>query len=214
MTPRTRRPVGPAALAAVLLLALSACTSAAPSPSVIMLDPGASASNLAMGMSETEYSPAKPEPPLQLTDQNGQAFDITSLRGTPVFVFFGYTHCTDVCPTTLADLRTAIAQSGLPAKVVFVTVDPARDTAAVMKSYLDLYQAGFIGLTGTAAEIATAAAAWGVQYSAGPADSSGNYEVTHTSDVFLVDASGMLRNHIFAGAGSPLIATILKQVSG
>ncbi len=178
-----------------------------------MLDPAASAGNAAMGIRETQYNPAKPEPPLQLTDQNGQPFDLASLKGTPAFVYFGYTHCTDICPATLADLRTAIAQAGLPAKVVFVTVDPARDTAPVMKSYLDAYKAGFIGLTGTAAQIATAAAAWGVQYSAGPADSSGNYEMSHTTDVYLVDASGMLRNHIFYGAGSSLIAQILKQVS-
>jgi protein SCO1/2 len=196
-----------------LVFALAACTSTAPAPSVIMLNPGASASNAAMGVRETTYTPAKPEPPLTLTDQNGQPFNLTSLKGTPVFVFFGYTHCTDVCPTTLADVRTAIQQAGVPAKVVFVTVDPARDTAPVMKSYLDAYKAGFIGLTGTAEQIATAAAAWGVSYSAEPADSSGNYEMTHTSEVYLVDASGMLRNHIFFGAGSTLIADILKQVN-
>ncbi len=196
------------------MFTLAACSSsAAPSSSVIMLDPAASASNAAMGVRETEYTPAKPEPPLQLTDQDGQPFDLTSLKGTPVFVYFGYTHCTDICPTTLADLRTAIAQAALPAKVVFVTVDPARDTAPVMKSYLDAYKAGFIGLTGTAEQIAAAAAAWGVQYSAEPADSSGNYEMSHTTDVYLVDGSGMLRNHIFYGAGSSLIAQILTQVS-
>lgn len=213
MTPQTHRPIGPAALALAILLTLAACSSAAPSPSIIMLDPAASASNAAMGVRETAYNPAKPEPPLQLTDQNGQPFDLTSLKGTPTFIYFGYTHCADVCPTTLVDLRTAIQQAGLPAKVVFVTIDPARDTVAAMKTYVDAYKAGFIGLTGTAEQIATAAAAWDVTYSAGPADSNGNYDMTHTSDVFLVDASGMLRNHIFFGAGSTLIATILKQVS-
>jgi protein SCO1 len=198
----------------MLLFTLAACSSgAAPSASVIMLDPAASANNAAMGVRETQYNPAKPEPTLQLTDQDGQPFDLTSLKGTPVFVYFGFTHCTDICPTTLADLRTAIAQSALAAKVVFVTVDPARDTAPVMKSYLDAYKAGFIGLTGTAEQIATAAAAWGVQYSKGPVDSNGDYDMSHTTDVYLVDASGMLRNHIFYGAGSTLIAQILKQVS-
>ncbi len=212
MTPRTRRLIG-SALAAVLLLTLAACSAGAPSPSVIMLDPAASASNAAMGERETTYNPAKREPPLALTDQDGQPFDLASLRGTPVFVYFGYTHCPDVCPTTLVDLRTAIQQAALPAKVVFVTVDPARDTVSAMKTYLDAYKAGFIGLTGTPDQIATAAAAWGVQYHAEPADSTGNYAMSHTSEVYLVDASGMLRNHIFFGAGSTLIATILKQVS-
>jgi protein SCO1/2 len=130
-----------------------------------------------------------------------------------VFVYFGYTHCPDVCPTTLADVRAAIGAAGVPAKLVMVTVDPARDNPAWMKTYLDAYKAGFIGLTGTDAQIAAAAAAWGVAYSAEPADSNGNYAMTHTSDVYLVDASGMLRNHIFFGAGSTLIAQILKSVA-
>ncbi len=212
MTSRTSRLARLAVTLAAATIALAGCSASAPAPSVIMLDP--SATQGAMGARETAYNPPRPEPPLQLTDQDGQPFDLTSLLGTPVFVYFGYTHCPDVCPTTLVDLRTAIGQAGLPAKVVFVTVDPARDTAAVMKSYLNAYKAGFIGLTGTADQIAAAAAAWAVQYHAEPADSNGDYAMSHTSDVFLVDPSGKLRNHIFFGAGSPMIADLLKQVSG
>jgi protein SCO1 len=197
----------------VLALAAAACTGsgAAPTSSVIMLAP---ASNGAMGQRDTAYTPARPAPALQLTDQDGKPFDLASLRGQPVFVYFGYTHCPDICPTTLADVRAAIAQADVPAKVVMVTIDPARDNAAWMKTYLNAYKAGFIGLTGTDAQIATAAQAWGVSYQAQPADSSGNYAMMHTSDVYLVDAGGMLRNHIFFGAGSGLIAQILKSVSG
>jgi protein SCO1/2 len=200
-----------ALLPLALALGLAACSASAPTPSVVML---AGATAPPMGQRDTVYDPAKPAPALQLTDQDGRPFDLTSLRGTPVFVYFGYTHCTDVCPTTLADVRAAIKQAGLPAKVVMVTVDPARDSPAWMKTYLDAYKAGFIGLTGTDAQIAATAAAWGVSYSAEPADSSGNYEMTHTTDVFLVDGAGILRNHIFFGAGSSLIAQILKTVSG
>ena len=205
----TRVRVGALALAATMVI--GGCTGAAPTPSVVMLAP---TTNAPMGVRDTVYSPAEPEPPLQLTDQDGQPFDLASFRGTPVFVYFGYTHCPDVCPTTLADLRTAIQTAGLPAKVVFVTVDPARDNAAWIKRYLDAFKAGFIGLTGTPVQIATAAAAWGVRYQAQPADSQGNYAMIHTSDVFLVDGQGMLRNHIFFGAGSAMIASILRQVSG
>jgi len=204
--------MGPVGLlvALVLGLVLAACSGAAAAPSVMML-PGATTA--AMGTRDTSYNPARPAPALALTDQGGKPFDLTSLRGTPVFVYFGYTHCPDVCPTTLADVRAAIQQAGLPAKVVMVTVDPARDNAAWMKTYLDAYKAGFIGLTGTDTQIAAAAAAWDVAYKAEPADSNGNYAMTHTSDVYLVDASGMLRNHIFFGAGSTLIAQILKGVA-
>ena len=211
LSARTRRLARPAALLAAIVLALAACSGAAPTPSVLML-PGATTPP--MGTRDTAYNPARPAPALALTDQDGKPFDLTSLRGTPVFVYFGYTHCPDVCPTTLADVRAAIAQAGIPAKLVMVTVDPARDSPAWMKTYLEAYKAGFIGLTGSDAQIAAAAAAWGVSYKAEPADSNGNYVMDHTSDVYLVDASGMLRHHIFFGAGSTLIAQILKSVAG
>ncbi len=193
------------------MLAVAACSGASPTPSVVML-PGATTPP--MGARDTAYSPARPAPALQLTDQDGRPFDLTSLRGAPVFVYFGYTHCPDVCPTTLADVRAAIQQAGVPAKLVFVTVDPARDNAAWMKTYLAAYKAGFIGLTGSADQIAATAAAWGVSYKAEPADSSGDYAMMHSSDVYLVDGAGILRNHIFFGAGSALIARILKGVTG
>ncbi len=206
-----RRLVGGIGLVAVLV-SLAGCGSAAPSPSIVMLSPNGT--QAAMGVRDTVYNPPRPAPALQLTDQDGKAFDLASLRGTPVFVYFGYTHCPDVCPTTLADLRAAIQAANLPAKVVFVTVDPARDTAPAMKQYVDAYQAGFIGLTGSPAQIATAAAAWGAQYQQGPVDSLGNYPMIHSTDVYLVDPSGTLRNHIFFGASSGLVADLLREVSG
>jgi protein SCO1/2 len=207
---RVLMPLAVLALVLALAIGLAACSGAAATPSVMML-PGATTPP--MGARDTAYNPARPAPQLQLTDQDGKPFDLTSLRGTPVFVYFGYTHCPDVCPTTLADVRAAIQQAAVTAKVVMVTVDPARDSASWMKTYLDAYKAGFIGLTGTDAQIAAAAAAWGVSYKAEPADSNGNYAMTHTSEVYLVDASGTLRNHIFFGAGSSMIAQILKGVA-
>jgi protein SCO1/2 len=192
-----------------LALTLAACSgTAAPSASVYMLS---QASSAPMGQRDTAYPSPKAAPPLQLTDQDGQPFDLTSLKGTPVFVYFGYTHCPDVCPTTLADVRAAIQQAGVPAKLIMVTIDPARDNPAWMKTYLDAYKAGFIGLTGTDAQIAAAAKAWGVGYQAEHADSNGNYAMIHTSETYLVDSAGLLRDHIFFGAGSPLIAQILQR---
>jgi protein SCO1/2 len=210
--PRASRPARLASLLAATAVALAGCGAGAPTPSVIMLDPASP--QAAMGERDTAYSPVRPAPELKLTDQTGQPFDLASLHGTPVFVYFGYTHCPDICPTTLVDLRTAIKAANLPAKVVFVTVDPARDTPAAMQMYLDAYKAGFIGLTGTDAQIAAAAAAWGVSYRAEPADSAGNYAMSHTTDVYLVDGQGMLRNHIFFGAGTQLIDDLLRQASG
>ncbi len=202
-----RLSAGLAVLAAVLL---AGCSSGAPALTAL---PGGEITPPPMGQRDTVYDPARPAPPLQLTDQDGQPFDLASLRGTPVLVYFGYTHCPDICPTTLVDLRTAIAAFGKPAKVVFVTVDPARDTPPAMKSYLDAYKAGFIGLTGTAGQIAAAAKAWGVGYAAEPADSSGNYAMSHTDETYLVDASGQLRNHIFFGAPTDMVVSLLRAAT-
>jgi protein SCO1/2 len=167
-----------------------------------------------LGARETAYDPPRPAPALRLTDGNGKPFDLASLRGRPVFVYFGYTHCPDVCPTTLADLRAAIKKAGVDAKVVFVTIDPARDNAAAMKQYTDYYKAGYTGLTGTADEIAKTAEAWGVTYQQLPSDSASGYAMAHSTDAYLVDAEGQLRHHIFFGAGPDLIANALREVAG
>ncbi|MFN8631278.1 MAG: SCO family protein [Chloroflexota bacterium] len=201
---------------AVLLLLLpaillAACGASTPAFTAI---PGGALTPPPMGERDTVYNPARPAPELKLTDQDGKPFDLASLRGTIVLVYFGYTHCPDICPTTLVDLRTAVQQFGKPVKVVFVTVDPARDTAPAIKTYLDAYKAGFIGLTGTDAQIAAAAKAWGVGYRAEPADSLGNYPMTHTTESYLVDASGQLRNHIFFGAPSDLVVKLLTTAAG
>jgi len=215
-TPDTRRArratlVAPTALAAlVLALLLAGCSVGAPALTAFPGTP----TPPPMGLQDTVYNPPLPAPPLKLTDQNGQPFDLASLRGTMTFVYFGYTHCPDICPTTLADLRTAVGASGLPVKTVFVTVDPKRDTSAALKSYLDAYKAGFIGLTGSDTQIAAAAAAWGVGYQAEPPDSNGNYAMDHTTETFLVDASGQLRNHIFFGAPTTLIVQALQTAAG
>ena len=195
-------------LASVLL---AACGSSGPAFTAL---PGGAETPPPVTAADTVYDPARPAPDLALTDQAGQPFDLASLRGTMALVYFGYTHCPDVCPTTLADMRTAVTAFGKPAKVVFVTIDPARDTPPVLTTYLDAFKAGFIGLTGTDAQIAAVAKAWGVGYSAEPADSSGSYSMIHTSETYLVDASGQLRNHIPFGATSDFVASLLRTASG
>jgi protein SCO1/2 len=194
-------------IALAVAASLAACTGAAPSSTTV---PAVTPAPL--GQRDTAYVPPRPAPALQLTDQDGQPFDLTSLRGAPVLVFFGYTHCADICPTTMADLRSAVRLVASPVHVVFVTIDPDRDNAAAMKQYVDYYQAGFIGLTGSDAQIAAAAAAWGVSYAKLPADAAGNYVMDHSTDVYLVDANGVLQDRIFYGAGPQLIAQLLRAV--
>ena len=167
-----------------------------------------------LGVRTTAYDPARPAPALLLTDQDGQPFDLASMRGRPVFVYFGYTNCPDVCPTSLTDLRAGIRASGVDATVVFVTVDPARDDAAAMKRYVDYYEAGFIGLTGTETEIAEAAAAWGISYRRLESGSASGYAMAHSAEAYLVDAEGTLRHHLFFGNPVELIAERLREVAG
>ena len=167
-----------------------------------------------LGARETAYDPPRPAPALRLTDQDGRPFDLASLRGRPVLVYFGYTHCPDVCPTTLADIRDALRLLDDPVGVVFVTVDPARDDAPAMKQYVDYYQSGFIGLTGSEAEIAAVADAWGVSYAKLESTSAAGYAMAHSTETYLVDAEGMLRHHLFFGASPELIAERIREVAG
>ena len=209
-------PPGPAAVVVIAFatILVAACGGGAarnPWPTPVFVE---AVTQAPMGRRETAYDPPRPAPALRLTDGEGKPFDLASLRGRPVFVYFGYTHCPDVCPTTLADLRAGIKESGVDAKVVFTTIDPARDDAAAMKQYTDYYKAGYTGLTGTADEIARAAEAWGVTYQRLPSDSASGYAMAHSTDAYLVDAEGQLRHHIFFGAGPDLIADKLREVAG
>jgi protein SCO1/2 len=163
---------------------------------------------------DTAVVPPAPAPPLRLTDQDGRPFDLGSLRGEPVLVFFGYTHCPDVCPTSLADVRDALELIDEKVGVVFVTVDPARDDTAAMKQYVGYYQAGFIGLTGSEDEIRAAAGAWGVSYAKIESTSASGYAMAHTADAFLVDAEGRLRHRIWFGAGPEVIAARVNGLAG
>jgi protein SCO1/2 len=162
---------------------------------------------------DTAVRPTVPAPPLRLTDQDGRPFDLASLRGEPVIVFFGYTHCPDVCPTTLADVRDALKLAREKVGVVFVTIDPERDDAAAMKQYVGYYQSGFYGLTGTPDEIRTAAGAWGVSYARVDSGSAGGYAMAHTADAYIVDAEGRLRHRIWFGAGPVVFAARLDGLA-
>jgi protein SCO1 len=167
-----------------------------------------------IGSRETAVDPPVAAPPLVLVDQDGKPFDLESLRGSgPVFVYFGYTHCPDVCPTTLADIRAGIKKAGVPATVVFATIDPARDDAAAMKQYTSFYGDNYMGLTGSAVQIARAAADWGVQYRKLPSESDTGYPMAHSTEAYLLDADLMMRHRIFFGAGPDLIAEKLLEVA-
>jgi len=197
------------ALLLASLVIVVGCASAASAPNA-----APPATQAPLGVRETAYDPPRPAPPLVLTDQDGRSFDLASLRGRPVLVYFGYAHCPDVCPATLADVRDALELVDGPVGVVFVTVDPARDDAAAIRQYVGYYGADFVGLTGTEEAIAAAAADWGVSYTRLESESAAGYAMAHSTDTYLVDADGTLRHHLFFGASPELIAERIRDVAG
>lgn len=156
-------------------------------------------------------------PVLRLTDSTGTAFDLAAQKGKVVLIFFGYTHCPDVCPTTLVDWRKAAAALGpavSDARFVFVTVDPERDTPAVAQRYAARFSPDFIGLSGTRAEIDSTLARWKLAaFRDGiPGDTSSSYTVSHPSQVFVIDPDGKLRLLHRAGLTPTQIAADIKAL--
>jgi protein SCO1/2 len=143
------------------------------------------------------FDPPRQAPEFSLPGSNGAPVRLSAFRGKVVALGFGYTSCPDVCPTTLADLARARKKLGAAAndfQVVYVTVDPERDSAAVLRAYLAAFDPAFLGATGAPAELAQVRKAYGIQ--ATRTEPRGNppmYFVHHSSYVYLIDRSGSLR---------------------
>jgi protein SCO1/2 len=155
----------------------------------------------------------RPAPPIRLEDQDEQPFDLADLEGTPVFVFFGYTHCPDVCPATVGRVGQAMEAYGGPVRAVFVTVDPERDTPASLREYVRYLAKGFVTTTGTAEQIATAAAAWDVRYARVASETGEGYSMSHTADVFVVDAAGSVRAKLPFGTEADAMTAVLRAIA-
>jgi protein SCO1 len=130
--------------------------------------------------------------PFQLEDQNGKPFSNQDMKGRPFLVFFGFTHCPDICPTTLFDISQVLRKLGPDAGrtgALFITVDPQRDTSAVMKDYLSNFDPHLVGLTGSQAQIDAAIKAYRVYAKKIPLE-NGDYTMDHTAVVYLMDKDG------------------------
>jgi protein SCO1/2 len=130
--------------------------------------------------------------PFTLTDADGQSFASSRLTGKPAAIFFGFTHCPDVCPTTLArltKLRRQLGKGDEALSVVFITVDPERDTPAELKTYASMFDSPVISLTGSVADIERVKKVYGVFSQKAP-QPGGGYSVDHTATVFLMDRDG------------------------
>jgi protein SCO1 len=153
-----------------------------------------------------------PAPPLALTDQDGAPFDLAALRGFPVLVFFGYTHCPDVCPATVGTVGLAMEAFGSPVRALFVTIDPERDTPAWLHEYVRYLAPGFSAVTGSPAQVAGVAAAWSVRYARVETGTPGAYSMSHTADVVLVDGGGTLRARFPFGTSANAMTATLRAV--
>ena len=130
--------------------------------------------------------------PFKLIDQEGRTVTDQDLRGRPFLVFFGFTHCPDVCPTALFEISEVLGKLGPDAQKVsalFVTIDPERDSPAQMKDYLSSFDPHLLGLTGDPAAIAAVAKEYRVYVKKVPLD-NGNYTMDHTALVYLMDKDG------------------------
>jgi protein SCO1/2 len=150
----------------------------------------------------TPLSQPIPAADFTLTDQHGQPFRLSEQRGKVVLLFFGYTSCPDVCPTTLSAWKRVHEELGDEAgrvRFVFVTVDPARDTPERLGLHVDLFNPDFVGLTGTPEELEAVYQAYGVHYEKVEAPESAlGYLVNHTSSDYVIDPQGNWRlRHTF-----------------
>jgi protein SCO1/2 len=126
----------------------------------------------------------------------GKPMSLSDFRGKYLLIYFGYTFCPDVCPLTLSDLKTAVATLGADAErvqVLFISVDPARDTVAQLASYLPHFNPTFLGMTGDSETILQAATQFGIFYDSQQSTSTAYYTVDHTSTVVVVDPEGYVR---------------------
>ncbi len=142
---------------------------------------------------------AKPLKNFSLIDHNNQVFNLSSVKGKWSFMFFGYTHCPDVCPLAMQVMKNVwnnpelkkLTENNL--KMIFVSVDPDRDTPELLKSYVQYYHPKFIGVTGKAEQIDNITGQLGILYGFDDPNENGDYNVSHSGQIILIDPQGNMR---------------------
>ena len=153
--------------------------------------------------------------PFNLTASTGKPFSSAQLNGKPAAIFFGFTHCPDVCPTTLARLTRLRRQLGKgedALSIVFISVDPERDTPAEVDNYMKLYDSPVIGLTGSPAQIEQVKKQFGI-YSRKAPQPGGGYSVDHTATVILLDRNGQFSSTLSPEEGNQVALDKLKRIT-
>jgi protein SCO1/2 len=150
-----------------------------------------------------------------LTDQNGQRRTLEEFRGKLVFVFFGFTHCPDVCPTTLAEMAgimKALGPESERLQVVFITLDPERDTPELLASFVPAFHPSFLGLTGDQATIDKVAKDFKVFAQKVPGKDGKSYTIDHTAGSYVFDAQGRIRLFVRHGQPDDALLKDLRQL--
>lgn len=150
-----------------------------------------------------------------LTDHNGQVRTLADFKGKVVAVFFGYVHCPDVCPTTLADFSLALQQLGPQAErvqVIFVTVDPQRDTPDLLKQFVPAFNPGFLGMYADADTLKRLASEYKVVYQKTSVKGADDYLIDHSAGTYIYDPQGHLRLLMPYGSSPDAIAQDLKTL--
>ncbi|MBC3863568.1 SCO family protein [Undibacterium jejuense] len=148
-----------------------------------------------------------------LTDHNGKARTLADFKGKVVVMFFGYTQCPDVCPTTMVEMANVMQQLGQQAdkvQVIFVTIDPERDTQALLASYVPNFDQRFLGMYGDAAATAKIAKNFKVYYQKVPGKTQTSYTMDHTAGSYVFDTDGHIRLFLSLGQGIEPIVHDLK----
>lgn len=151
----------------------------------------------------------------ELTDHTGKRRTLADFKGKVVFVFFGFTQCPDVCPTTMIEMAGVMKELGEQAKdlqVLFITVDPERDTQELLAQYVPAFHPSFIGLYGTAAETAKTGKEFKVFYAKSTGATPENYSIDHTAGSYVFDKQGRVRLFVRHGKGAAPIAQDIRQL--
>jgi protein SCO1/2 len=174
------------------------------------LTPAASGGFKAIDITGADYARG-----FSMPDVDGKTRTLADFKGKLVVVFFGYTQCPDVCPTTMAELaevKRALGADGARVQGVFVTVDPERDTPALLKAYMANFGSDFVGLRGTPEQTQELARQFKVFYAKVPGKTESSYTVDHTAGSYVFDAHGRIRLFTRYGSGSKALAEDLKRL--
>lgn len=188
-------------------------TTPAPAPGARVADPP-SVSEPTIEKTTAKASATTAPGLVDLVNTDGTPFRMSSLAGRPSLLFFGYTHCPDVCPATIGQLFS-VFEARPEVQAVFISVDPERDTPEFLESWTQYFPDNFLAVTGTPGAIRRAADAYGVRYARVETSSTIGYTMSHTADVYLIDQAGrLLRSYPFGTPAAAMIEDLTSLTAG